>query len=213
MTQAAVAEAVRQGIMGGDLAPGQRLVEAELCAQLGASRGHVRAALVDLEYEGLVERIANRGARVRLASLREALQIAEVRLEVENLCVARAAERISDAEMRELRDSARRLQEPRTLADVRGFARVANRIFASCLRIAAQPVAEEVLLRLHARNSGQRFRLLDQPGRTQIAAASWLQLVEAICSRQPDAAQRALRELACSAQEAMRSLPTEGSLT
>src|SRR4051812_7936124 len=85
-----VVEAIRQRILRSEMVPGQRLVEAELCEMLGASRGTVRTALMDLAHEGLVERIANRGARVRVVGLEEALQIAEVRMVVESLCVARA---------------------------------------------------------------------------------------------------------------------------
>src|SRR5690242_11790520 len=46
-----VAAAVRRGILAGDLVAGQRLVEAELTESLGASRGAVRAALIDLTHE------------------------------------------------------------------------------------------------------------------------------------------------------------------
>ncbi|WP_232836414.1 GntR family transcriptional regulator [Lentzea terrae] len=49
--------------MGGDFVPNQRLVEADLCEQFGASRASVRAALVELANERLVERVQNRGAR------------------------------------------------------------------------------------------------------------------------------------------------------
>jgi DNA-binding GntR family transcriptional regulator len=64
----AVAEvvlAVRDGIMQGTYAPGQRLPEADLVSLYRASRGTVRTALAQLENEGLVQRERNRGARVR----------------------------------------------------------------------------------------------------------------------------------------------------
>ena len=206
LTQAAVVDAIRQGILNGDLVPGQRLVEAELCESLGASRGNVRTALVDLDHEGLVERITNRGARVRLIGLPEALQIAEVRLEVEGLCVAKAAERITDGEIRELRDFARRLRDHRAHTEAREFADLVHQIFETYVRIADQPVAEEVLRRLRARNTSHRFRLIYQPGRSQVAGPYWLTLVDAICSRNPDAARQALRRLAQNVQEAMKAL-------
>src|SRR6266404_112145 len=99
LSQSGVVDAIRQRILRSELVPGQRLVEAELCELLGASRGTVRTALMDLEHEGLVERIANRGARVRVVGIDEALQIAEVRMAVESLCVGRAAERITDKDV------------------------------------------------------------------------------------------------------------------
>ena len=53
--------ALRAAIADGDLLPGARLVEADLVAMLGVSRGNVRLAIEALAAEGLVERIPNRG--------------------------------------------------------------------------------------------------------------------------------------------------------
>ena len=88
---AVVVDAVRDGIMRGRFAPGQRLPEADLVALYDASRGAVRAALAQLENEGIVERERNRGARVRPISLEEAVEITEARAVVEGLCAAKAA--------------------------------------------------------------------------------------------------------------------------
>ena len=78
------------------MAPGQRLVEEELAALLGVTRASLRAALFDLTAEGLVERIPNRGARVRAITLEEAVAITECRMALEGLCAAKAAERVSE---------------------------------------------------------------------------------------------------------------------
>src|SRR6201996_5787975 len=95
--------ALRQAILSGDVAPGQRLVEEELAAVLGVTRQSLRAALLDLTAEGLVERIPNRGARVRVVTTEEAVAITECRMALEALCAAKAAERITDDEAAELR--------------------------------------------------------------------------------------------------------------
>src|SRR6202000_275627 len=96
--------ALRQAILSGDLAPGQRLVEEELASTLGVTRQSLRSALLDLTAEGLVERIPNRGARVRIVSTEEAVAITECRMALEALCAAKAAERISDEEAAQLRE-------------------------------------------------------------------------------------------------------------
>src|SRR6201987_6368400 len=87
---------LRQAILSGDFTPGQRLVEEELAAVLGVTRQSLRAALLDLTTEGLVERIPNRGARVRVVSTEEAVAITECRMALEALCAAKAAEVITD---------------------------------------------------------------------------------------------------------------------
>ena len=68
-----------EAISRGELVANQRLIEKDICEEYGASRGTVRAALTALDAEGLVERIQNRGARVRSVSLAEAIEILEVR--------------------------------------------------------------------------------------------------------------------------------------
>src|SRR6202045_318389 len=89
----------------------RRLREANLPRLLGAGRTAVRAALVRLDQEGLVTRELNRGARVRLVSDREALEIEEVRVILEQLIVRQAAQRITAADLRDLRRSVGQMRE------------------------------------------------------------------------------------------------------
>ena len=63
---------LRQAILHGEMAPAQRLVETELAEQFGVTRASIRAALIDLEAQGLVERIRNRGSRVRVVTVEAA---------------------------------------------------------------------------------------------------------------------------------------------
>jgi DNA-binding GntR family transcriptional regulator len=209
LTRADVVEAIRQGILANDLAPGQRLVEAEICDLLGASRGNVRAALMDLVHEGLVEHIANRGARVRAVGLAEALQIAEVRMVVESLCVGRAAERISDEGIESLRGLAEKLKAAAGQNDVATFADLTHQVFETYLEIADQPVAHEVLERLRARGARHRFRLTYRPGRPQVSLPYWLEIIDAICRRDVPGARKALERHAENVRETMRAVEHE----
>ena len=69
---------LRGGIMVGNLRPGQKLIEAELCDELGVSRASLREALRVLEVERLVELIPNRGPSVARLGEREIAEIHEV---------------------------------------------------------------------------------------------------------------------------------------
>ena len=209
LSQSEVVDAIRQRILRGDLVPGQRLVEAELCELLGASRGTVRTALMDLEHEGLVERIANRGARVRVVGVEEALQIAEVRMVVESLCVARAAERISDKEIRKMLDYAEELKKCAEAGDNAHFSEFTHAVFELYVKIAKQPIAAEVLTRLRARSTRHRFRLTFRPGRPQAAVPFWLDIIDAICRRDPKGAEKALAAHARNVQENMKAIAHE----
>src|ERR1700739_2756665 len=109
--------ALRQAILNGDVAPGQRLVAEELASLLGVTRASLRAALLDLAAEGLVERIPNRGARVRVVTTEEGVAITECRMALEALCAVKAAQHVTDAEAAELRRLGERMASAVAAAD------------------------------------------------------------------------------------------------
>src|SRR5579871_1939088 len=84
---------LRAMILQGDLAPGQRLAEIPLAADLGVSRTPVRRALAMLAQEGLVSESSSRGYVVREFSLQEVLDAIELRGVLEGLAARLVAER------------------------------------------------------------------------------------------------------------------------
>jgi DNA-binding GntR family transcriptional regulator len=88
----ALAAALRERILGGDIAPGERLPEVELCATYDVARPTVRAALQELVHEGLLQREPHHSAKVPRLSrediadlffIRAPLEIEAVRVLVE----------------------------------------------------------------------------------------------------------------------------------
>jgi DNA-binding GntR family transcriptional regulator len=94
---------LRNAIVRGELAPGERLPEDELAAWLGVSRTPVREALSRLAATGLVTIDANRGARVAPLDPAEMLDLVQVSRQLVLLAQRLAAERATDEELRELR--------------------------------------------------------------------------------------------------------------
>ncbi|GAA4607279.1 hypothetical protein GCM10023195_27470 [Actinoallomurus liliacearum] len=202
-----VTAAIREAIARGDFAPNQRLVEADLSEQFGVSRGGVRTALFELANEGLVERIQHRGARVRAITLDEAIEISEVRMAVEGLCAAKAAEHVTDEQMAELRalDAAMRA----AVADghVLRYSELNRALHQRIVEISGQGTAAAVLSRLRAQNVRHQFRLALLPGRPNVSLAEHHAIIEAICARAPEAAERAARAHLAGVIEALRSTP------
>jgi DNA-binding GntR family transcriptional regulator len=85
-----------EAIEAGRLVPGQRLVEADLTADLGISRNLLREAFRRLAAEGLIEIVPNRGALVRRLSKTEAAELFQIRMELEALAARLAALNIQD---------------------------------------------------------------------------------------------------------------------
>ncbi|MFZ0215100.1 MAG: GntR family transcriptional regulator, partial [Candidatus Dormiibacterota bacterium] len=89
---------LRRAIQDLELAPGERLTERRLEAAFAASRTPVRAALLRLETEGLVQR-EGRGWLVAPIDLEEIRALEEFREAVETAAVRLACERASDADL------------------------------------------------------------------------------------------------------------------
>jgi len=89
---------LRDSILRGDFAPGERLREVEIAARYEVSRGPVREALLQLEQEGLVMLRRNRGAVVARMSRADLEEVYSLRLALDRLAVARAARHGTEAD-------------------------------------------------------------------------------------------------------------------
>lgn len=186
-------QALRDAMGRGDLAPGQRLIEAELAETYGVTRASLRAALIDLTAEGLVERIHNRGARVRVVSVAEAVAITECRMVLEGLCAARAARLATDAEIDSLREIGEWMRAAVAGGEPVKYSEHNRELHRQVREIADQPVAASVLDRLNAQLVRFQFRLSLRPGRPQVSLGEHLAIIEAIAARDPEAAEAAAR--------------------
>ena len=100
-----VLEALRQSIVAGRLAPGQRLIERELIEMTGVSRTVIRESLRQLEAEGLIEIIPNKGPVVRELSAAEAEDLYRIRAVLEGLAARFFAENADAAALRTLQEA------------------------------------------------------------------------------------------------------------
>ncbi|NNN31360.1 GntR family transcriptional regulator [Streptomyces sp. S3(2020)] len=199
-----VVEAIRTAIVSGDFVPDQRLVEADLSERFSVSRGAVRAALLQLGNEGLVERIPHRGARVRAVSLAEAIEITEIRMVVEGLCAAKAAQRVTEAEVAELREIREGMVAAVDAGAVLDYSVLNNRLHRRMVEMSGQVTAEGVIERLRGQSVRHQFRLALQPGRPNVSLPEHLAIIGAICDRDPVAAEATARGHLASVIRALR---------
>jgi DNA-binding GntR family transcriptional regulator len=179
--------------LSGDVAPGQRLVEEELAAMLGVTRQSLRAALLDLTADGLVERIPNRGARVRVVSTAEAVAITECRMALEALCAVKAAERITDEEAVRLRELGEQLKRAVADGNPLKYSELNRELHRQVGAISCQATAVGLLDRLHAQLVRHQFQLAQRPGRPSQSLPEHLAIIDAVAGRRPDDANEAVR--------------------
>lgn len=96
---------LRQAILKGELAPGERLMEIQLAERLGVSRTPIREAIRKLELEGLVLMIPRKGAEVAKISEKSLRDVLEVRRSLEELAIELACQRMTEDEVKQLEDA------------------------------------------------------------------------------------------------------------
>ncbi|MFD5873964.1 GntR family transcriptional regulator [Streptomyces sp. NPDC060322] len=195
---------LRQAILRGEMAPAQRLVENELAEQFGVTRASVRAALIELESEGLVERIRNRGSRVRVVSVDEAVAITECRMALEGLCAAKAAVVADDEQLDRLTAVGEAMAEAVAGGDPMLYSELNHELHALVREFSGQQTAVSLLERLNGQLVRHRFQLALRPGRPQQSLSEHLAMIDAIRARDPQAAEAAVRSHLASVIEALR---------
>ncbi len=206
-----VADALRDAIVDGEFAPNQRLVEADLSERFGASRGSIRTALLELGAEGLVERVQNRGARVRAVSLAEAIEITEVRMVLEGLCAAKAATRLTEDDRDRLRGIGTAMQEAVRSGDLLGYSELNRQLHALIRTLGGQSTVQAILERLRGQNVRHQFRLALHPGRAAVSLPQHLEIIEALCAGEAEAAEAAVRRHLQSVIETLPEVSTTRS--
>ena len=125
----AATELIREAILDGRLQPGQRLKEEDLARQLGISRTPVREALLMLQVEGLIVATPNRGATVRVHTPDDLEDLYVLRAVLEGHAVRRAASRVGEEQVDELRELVREnLFFHNTILEIAGSARLASMV-------------------------------------------------------------------------------------
>ena len=93
-----VYEELKRQILMGEITPGTRMMEVELAEKMGVSRTPVREAIRKLEKEGLVAIEPRRGAYASDISIKDMLDVLEVRQDLEGMAAAMAARKVTDDE-------------------------------------------------------------------------------------------------------------------
>jgi DNA-binding GntR family transcriptional regulator len=191
--RASVAERLRNDILRRRFPPGERLIELQLSERYDVGRAAVRAALVELEAEGLVQRETNRGATVRRVSVAEAVEITEARAVLESLVARQAAERADEADRRELRDLIDQMTAAVEGDDRAGYSKLNRTLHASLPRIARHRVAADLIANLRNRAVHHQFQLAVMPGRASESLAQHRAIVDAVVAGDGAAAEHAMQ--------------------
>lgn len=202
-----VADSLREGILRGEYVAGQRLVETDLCEHFGTTRFIIRSALQSLSAQGLVEMRRNRGARVRTVTIEEAIEITEVRRELEGLGAALAATRCTKAHATSLRAIVSAMRASVKAGELVSYSDLNAELHGEVRRIAAHETSARILVALRGQMVRHQFSLSLVPGRPNVSLPQHEAIARAIIARDADAARAAMHDHIESVIQALRALP------
>jgi len=209
-----VLDGLRQAIISGRLAPGRRLTERELIEMVGVSRTVVREALRQLESEGLIENIPNKGPVVRELTPDEARDLYAIRSALEGLAARLFVEHADDAKVKQLARALDGVVAAYDGGDAQQVLETKNRFYDALFEGAANHTLSAMLVTLHARIWRWRAMGLTHPDRSPDRSRESIRNLKAVLAairkREPDAAERITREEAVKAAEEVLRLLGRG---
>lgn len=178
-----VANRLRQRIIEGDMAPGVKLNERELCEVMNVSRTPLREAIKMLAAEGLVELLPNRGAVVAQLDEQDVFDTFEVIAGLEGLSGELAARRITDQELAEIRALHFEMCAAHARRDLPTYYRLNAAIHERINAAARNPVLAQTWRTVNARLQVLRFRSNLDGGKWDQALEEHEKMVEMLATR------------------------------
>jgi DNA-binding GntR family transcriptional regulator len=205
-------DGLRSAIATGALMPNERLVEISLAERLGVGRDGIRQAFARLTQETLIERLPNRGARVRRISEKEAVEILEARIALETVAVRSAAVNASPADIEILNAILSRMEaRGDDMSDHLAYASDNAAFHNELLRIADHQTVIRLVASLRAHNTAIHFPNASRPVEPLERLREHRMIAAAVADHDPDAAERAmsvhLRDILTRRRERLGSEP------
>ena len=187
-----VQDRMRDAIIDGHFAPGERLGERPLCDQLGGSRTVIRETIRYLEAEGLVEILPNRGPIVATLSWDQARQIYDIRLQLEGAAAAACAAKHGPGFSVELNSAFAAVKSAMGNAEWAALLHATTQFYRLIFEEAGHAIAWEIVQRLNGRISRLRALTIAAPNRERPGLSHIKAIHDAILSSDPVAAHAAV---------------------
>ncbi len=202
--QASPEDRLREAIVTGRFQPSERLIEVDVARELGVGRSAVRTALARLEHEGLVEHERHRGARVRLVSAQEAVEILETRAVLEGLAARAAARNAAPGDISDLERILDGMRVRLDGGDLLGASDENAVLHGRIVEISRHATVARLIATLKSQLVRFQYRTILLPGRSERSFGEHDAIVQAIAAGDADAAEGAMRTHLSHVAEALR---------
>lgn len=184
-------ESLRKAILSGRYDAGERLKERQLMESLGVSRTLLREALRQIEAEGLVTLIPNRGPVVSVLSYEDAEEIYEVRGILESQACIGFVLRASSSHVHKLQAVFAKLKPAAEAGDVQGTLEFSGDFYDAILEGSGNKILSSMLKLLHNRIVLLRRTSMSEAGRLPETLDELTRMFIALCARDESAASKA----------------------
>ncbi|MBS7700452.1 MULTISPECIES: GntR family transcriptional regulator [unclassified Chelatococcus] len=195
---------IREAILSGIFAPGQRIREAELCQRLGVSRTSVREALRSLEAERLVTIIPNKGPVITELSWEAAEQIYNVRALLEGEAAALMAQRRNPEDVEKMRAALLSFDAAVSRNSLPDQIAATGEFYKTILNGCGNEIIAQIIDGLLARINMLRSKSMSMSGRSRFSAMEMWSIFEAISAGNVDEARTLAEEHVKSAKNSAR---------
>ena len=181
-----------------------RLDERRMSEQLGISRTPLREALARLEQEGFVDIQPRRGVYIRRKSLEEVLEMITVWAALESMAARLATDRASDEEIASLRAMVAAYNTDDARANLDEYSEANIRFHQRILELSKCKLLKDIADGLFVHMRAVRNRAMAEHNRVRRSVVDHIEIIQAIETRQPELAERLVREHTMSLHAHMR---------
>lgn len=185
---------LRDKILEGDFKKSEKLVEAKLAEELGVSRTPVREALKQLELEGLVENLPNRGVYVKGITHQDVDDIYTIRMAIEGISVEWAIERMTPEELKRIEEIYELMEFYTSKNDVDKISELNTKFHEAIYKATKSRYLEQILKDFQYYIKNTREKSLKTQGRLQTALDEHKEILENLKVRNKEAARKSLEK-------------------
>lgn len=185
---------LKNAILDGVYKPGESLIEMKLAKELGVSRTPIREAIRQLELEGLVSSIPNKGVVVEGVTMQDVEDIYDIRKMIEGLAARWAAEKITDEQLKELKDILDLMEFFTDKENVEKFSELDSKFHEIIFKASNSRPLESVLSNFHHFIQRARLVSVKTKGRIACSLEEHRRIYKALAAHDPDAAEKAMTE-------------------
>ena len=181
---------LREDILSGKYQDHEELKEVAIGEELGVSRTPVREAFRQLELEGLIQIVPNKGAYVTGITAKEVKDIYMIRSSLEGMCARLATENITEEQLEELEENVYLASFHASKGHMEQMTELDNRFHHILYEACDSKMLEKLLQDFHQYVMRIRKKTLSTKERGIASNEEHRQIMEAIKAKNPDEAQR-----------------------